>query len=459
MRTHARRPATSLAAGIGLALLPFLFVAPAGADTAATVPVRPVSTDPEVVPAPAWTRAYELKLEANALWVRIPEADRARIEADYASNARRFDELMAAAYALVGRLRDVQAAIAAWQAEDARLSADVEAFRARCAQPEEEEDVKYCFETRAKLVARSEAHEAARLRANEAAARWNADSAAHNARTRAWAAGPVEALDAYLTAVIAAARAPLDEARRAALEAERTALRADVQGIAEALRRLERQHETSEGDRAEWERRHEEARARAEARATDFLTDTAVDAGIALVAAHAKRVGAEIGRLLDERMNVAGGDAPDKARRIRELDEALAARFADRKALARTGEGLDAVKLRVQEALAGFGGATAEDRRERLDAACEALTALLADPLVQRGLAIADTYGKLATYAKLATDSGLDVATEVAAIVRVRALNEEADRYLEDVKRLDLAMKAKVGRIEELTRLLGDRAP
>jgi len=436
------------------AAVAWLLLSSAHGGTPPTPPEKPVSRDASIAVAPEWLRAYEQRLEVNRRWGRVPESVRVRIEADYATNARDWRVLMEAAYALTARVRAHADAVAAYERRNGEFSAAVVAFNARCAQPSSIEDQRRCEADRDALLRRQQDLESERQALVRSGAALQSEVDAHNGRSRAWATGPLGSLNQLLADAIAAASRPIDDAERRALEAERTRLRAEVAGYQDALRRLEKQRETEEGDRAEWERRMSEATASANKRVVDVLTDTAVDAGLGLLASKAKSISGEIDKTLALRIEAAGAKAPDKER-VKALDETLRGLFADRSEIRACIERIDEGKLRLQQVLAGLQSKTAEDRQEALEAASEALSALLSDPRVQKGLKISGAYAQFATYAKLTADSAVDVANEVTAIVRVRALNEAADRYLADVKRLDALLRERADRIREINQTIG----
>ncbi len=438
-----------------LFLLPLTIRPAALADeTGPTAPWKPTLTDSRLSLAPEWERAYAQKLRANEAWDRLPSAVRARLERDYAALEARLRELVANAVALLGRIDAHGQEAAAFQTRQAAFDADVAAFKERCAAPSDEDALARCRAEYDALLAREVALTAERERLNAQATALNEAQTTHNAGSRAWATGPVTAFSAFIDEVLAAAPGPGTPEERAALEAELARERERVKGLQEALRRLQGQHETAEGERATWEAAWKEAEARAEQRVIEFAADKTVERLVGRLVAHRKGVQADIYRVLDERINVAGGNAADKAARLAALDARLKGLYEDRAVLVTTVERLDEAKLRLQQTLAGAQAAVAEKREEKVEAAGEVLSALLADPKVQTALKLTGVYGDLLTYGKLATDATFDIASELTAWHRVRKLNEEADRYLADVKRLDSEMKAAVARIQELRRRL-----
>ncbi|MFO0934147.1 MAG: hypothetical protein U1E39_15775 [Planctomycetota bacterium] len=448
----ARTPSLGFAS---LALLLFVAVPLARADGAGpTAPWKPTVDDARLKVAPEWERAYAQKLRIDAAWDRLPGDARVRLDAEYVALETRGRSLIDRAVALLARIDAQAEAVAAFQAREAAFQQDVAAFNERCEAPSDDDALTRCRAERDALVARQESLTAERERLVAQAATLQAELAAHNATSRAWAEGPVTAFSAAAEEALAAAARPLSGDERARLEADLARERERVQGLQEALRRLAKQHETAERDRTTWEASWRDAEARAEQRVIEFAADKTVERLGGRLVAHRKGVQADILRTLDERVNVAGGNAADKAARLAALDARLKALYDDRAVLGSTIESLDGAKLRLQQTLAGAQAATAEERSEQVEAAGEVLNALLADPKVQAALKLAGVYGDLLTYGKLATDAAFDLASELTAWRRIRGLDEQADRYLADVKRLDGELKAAVARIQELRRRL-----
>lgn len=450
-----RTPRRPRAGWSALAFAVFLVGALARAgETGPTVPWKPTVDDARLKVAPEWERAYAQKLRVDAAWDVLPGDVRLRLDEAYVALESRGRTLIADATALLARIDAHAEDGAAYRTRLAAFEQDVVAFNERCGAPGDDEALARCRATRDELVARQGALEAERARLDDRAAALNAELGEHNTRSRAWATGPVTAFSAAAEEALAAAARPLSGEERARLEADLAREREHVQGLQDALRRLAKQHETAESDRATWEASWRDAEARAEQRVIEFAADKTVERLGGRLVAHRKGVQADIVRTLDERINVAGGNAADRAARLAALDARLRALYDDRAVLASTIESLDAAKLRLQQTLAGAQAATAEERSERIEAAGEVLNALLADPKVQAALKLTGVYADLLTYGKLATDAAFDLASELTAWRRIRGLDEQADRYLADVKRLDDELKAAVARIQALRRRL-----
>ena len=241
---------------------------------------------------------------------------------------------------------------------------------------------------------------------------------------------------------------------RRLLEREREKLRAEVDGIQEALRRLAQSHESTEADRADWERRYQETAARASERLKDFLADQALELAQAAFAKGSERLTNDLRAKIDERINVAGGSAADKAERVKALDEQIARLISSRADVDSAGPALSRAVAALEHGFAALEPGFTGDREKVLLEMQDIVGDALGDPLVQRALRISEAPATVFTYAKLIADSSYDVTTEVLSILRLRDAIRGSERYLDDVRRLDEQLKRKVARIQEISRAL-----
>jgi hypothetical protein len=248
-------------------------------------------------------------------------------------------------------------------------------------------------------------------------------------------------------------RAPTPE-ERVLLERERERLRTEVDGLQEALRRLESAHEVTEADRADWERRYEGAVTRASERLRDYLADQALQVAQEMLERCSERLTAKIRAKIDERINAKGSDAPDREDLVRALDAEIAALAKDRAEVDSAVPALGRAWAAVKNGAAALESASWEDRRKALETMSNLVGDLLGDPAVQRALRIGEVPATVYTYGKLISDASFDIATELLSIRRIGQMDRAAEEYLAAVTRLDEQMKKKVGRIAEINRRL-----
>lgn len=273
----------------------------------------------------------------------------------------------------------------------------------------------------------------------------------YNQGVRAWLA-ELETMRGWLRPILSRRGLAADERRL--LEREREKLRADVDGIQEALRRLAQSHESTEADRADWERRYQETAARASERLKDFLADQALELAQAAFAKGSERLTNDLRAKIDERINVAGGSAADKAERVKALDEQIARLISSRADVDSAGPALSRAVAALEHGFAALEPGFTGDREKVLLEMQDIVGDALGDPLVQRALRISEAPATVFTYAKLIADSSYDVTTEVLSILRLRDAIRGSERYLDDVRRLDEQLKRKVARIQEISRAL-----
>lgn len=386
---------------------------------------------------PAWLDTLEL---ASALR-QAPQATPEEI----AELARRMAPLAAEQRRLLAEAGWLDAEEGWLVAENARINAAKAKFETACAAIADEDQLNRCQALVDQI---------------------NRDVEAYNARFHPFA--PREAT--YTTAVVAWL-ASLDEIRawmrpilsrrtltppeRALLEKERARLRIDVDGLQEALRRLAAQHTTTEEERLDWEKRYEEATARAKERLRDYLADQAIEQAQGLLEACSGRLTAKIRAKIDQRINVKGGSAPDKDALVKALDAEVATLVKDRAEVDSAAPALGRAWAAVKNGAAALDASSWEDRKKALETMSGVVGDVLGDPAVQRALRISEVPATVYTLGKLISDSAFDITTEILAIRRLGAMDRESDDYLNAVTRLDEQMKKKVGRLAEVNRLLG----
>lgn len=253
------------------------------------------------------------------------------------------------------------------------------------------------------------------------------------------------------------ARRVLTPDERALLGQERERLRRDVDGLQEALRRLQAQQGTEEEERADWEARYKDARARAQERLRGYLADRSLEAAQDLLSACSDRLTKTIRSKLDERINVAGGTAADKAERVKALDEEIRRLVKDRAEVDSAGPALGRAWSAVKDASGALDAADDGSAAKVIEQLADTVGDVLGDPAVQRALRLSEAPANVYTYGKLIADAAFDITTELLALRRVGQLDRNADAYLAAVARLDEQMKKKVARIAEINRQLESR--
>ncbi len=252
------------------------------------------------------------------------------------------------------------------------------------------------------------------------------------------------------------ARRPVTAQERTLLEREREALRADVAGIQEALRRLEAQRTTSDEERADWEKRYEEATARARDRLKEYLANESFEAAQRLLSMCSGRLTKEIRLKIDKRINVAGGNDPDKERLVKELDAQIKDLVTQRSEVDSAGPALSTAWDAVKKAEAALepGEEDGSKAEKALEEMRDVVGDALGNPAVQRALRLSEVPALVFTFGKLIADASFDITTELLAFARIGQMDREADAYLEAVARLDEQMKKKVARLQEIERQL-----
>jgi uncharacterized protein YhaN len=276
-------------------------------------------------------------------------------------------------------------------------------------------------------------------------------AAAFNDGVRAWMAQLGE-LQAWQRDLLAR---PLPAAPdRRALEQERERLRAEVDGLQEALRRLSATEGTAQQEREEWESRWRDAVKSSWQRVRDLLADQVIEQAQKAITRRADELTKEIQDAIDQRINAAGGSAPDKAEQVKRWEETIRRLGTERTEVKQGAENLGQGWTVVKQTADSLGDAPASADLERLAGLA---SDLLGDPAVQRAFKLSSAPAAVFTWGKLISDASLDVTTELLAWRRIAQLDRGSEAFLAAVAKLDEQMKRKVARLQEIGRTLDGR--
>jgi prefoldin subunit 5 len=228
--------------------------------------------------------------------------------------------------------------------------------------------------------------------------------------------------------------------RKMALQKKLVTLRSRIQGIQEALKRLDRSIQLDAIQHEEWQKATNEAFADA----VDNSYGLTLDVTDHVLDSQLETANTEIRGAVDKLAGETDSDRREQIHGVLRMMEQnkteIKAGLSTIEVMKNTNEIEDAVKLAKSDA------ASAE---KAFRAAYMGLDKALNDPTIQAALKIGKKYGQVATYSKYIVDSGYDISAEAASWQRINQLDKNSDAYLAAAKTLGARMEDTMKQIKK----------